>query len=111
MLVKIDATGANIVPDGASRVRVVFELVPAGSGMEGVFECLPCGDLLVWLGSKNRWVCPGCAYELHPVEAQFAIKIAHVLLDRLSETVTPVKDKKPWAWVTWLLRLLRIKTV
>jgi ribosomal protein L37AE/L43A len=110
MLVKIDKDGANIVPDGAAKVRVCFEMDQTGSNLEAVFECLACGDLLVSQGTtKVRWTCPSCTYELHPMEAALVVRHARFLLDRMSEVLVPVKGKKQWVWVVWLLRLLRLK--
>lgn len=109
MLVKIDKDGANIVPDGAAKVRVRFEMDRYDSNLEAVFECLTCTDLLLFADSKKRWICPSCSYELHQLEADMVVMHARVMLDQLQEKLGTRKKKIRWAWVTWLRQLLRLK--
>lgn len=108
MLVKIDKDGANIVPDGAAKVRVAFEMDRYGSNLEAVYECLTCSDLLVFSNAK-RWTCPSCSYELHWLEADMVVLHARAMLDQLQEKSGTRKKKTRWAWVMWLRRLLRLK--
>lgn len=110
MLVKIDKNGANIVPDGFAKVRIAFELDQYGMGLEAVYECLTCSDLLGFVEAKRKWICPSCLFELHPMEADLVVMHAKALLDCLqAKSKTEVQRKTQWAWVAWLRRLLRLK--
>ena len=91
------------------------------AGIVPTFECLTCGDLLIqhegWW-----WNCPACDYELTLEAAQEVVAFASSKLSgfpipivsqsRSKEIVRgSVVNKPPWPWLTWLLRLLRLKGV
>ena len=109
MLVRFDTSGAQLILEGVGKIRVSFEMRPAGSGLDAVFECLSCTDLLGWSDSRGRWACPTCGFELSPVEAHQVLRYMKHLLGLLATDVQAKGGGGQWRWGTWLRRLLRLK--
>lgn len=83
------------------QVRIVFE----GDDRVPVFECFPCGDLLLWASVEEWWQCPACTYELTPKEAE---ALLHLALLRLELRLLDVRKKQgKGRWEEFLRRLAR----
>lgn len=107
-LIRLDAVRHSLKIDATGKIRVSFELNPMGSGMDAVFDCMSCADLLSWRAFNQWWECPHCGYQLTPAEAKIIVAYTQRKLNELSTDVDSKAGRK-WAWVMWLRRLLGLK--
>ncbi len=115
----LDQFRAELLTVPVSKVMIRFEQGPDGS-IEPMFECVSCEDLLDFAG-RSGWVCPTCGYGLQPKDARLVADFARSKLENfpfpkeekpdsvLPATTANVLEKPRWAWLSWLLRLLRLR--
>ncbi len=104
MTATFDRIRFHLQLEAQDYVRVIFDHDVDLGLSSCAFECLTCGDLLVWVPLSRWWACPSCAFELPALEADRVLSKASGLLRTLQQDV----DRKAgrWVLVTWWRWLL-----
>jgi hypothetical protein len=82
------------LPTGQVRPFFYYELSTrtATEVLQVCFQCLPCGDMLMWGG--ELWQCPECAFPLTPAMAAEVLDDARDAITHVRGTLEPPEESE-----------------